>query len=362
MATRTPLLDYYEILGLPRDAEAADIEAAFKSEMLRVRDLPGSGERTRRIGLAYRALSNPERRRDYDAALSGTPVPTSSESAEAEDWPIRAEDSQASPAPAFFEDEREQVEPRRSHRPALLLVLAAAALLLLAGLWVGSLFSTDPKIAEAGAGADDTSPAAAGAPGERPATGDEGLLDRFGSLIAPDAPEQAQLETPASPASTAVVSNDIQAVPAQDAPDASNGSVPSDDAAPTNDAAPAATEPTPSPPQAAEQARQEAPPAPAPAPAVNRSTGPRLVSGGLLNSDNQGGRFQGTVGVRLSVGPNGRAQSCSVTRSSGNAALDSTTCRLLQERLQFSPARDRDGNPISTEVESTHVWGRQRRR
>jgi protein TonB len=66
--------------------------------------------------------------------------------------------------------------------------------------------------------------------------------------------------------------------------------------------------------------------------------------------------------VRLSVGPNGRTQSCSVTRSSGNAALDSTTCRLLQERLQFSPARDRDGNPISTEVESTHVWGRQRRR
>jgi protein TonB len=99
-----------------------------------------------------------------------------------------------------------------------------------------------------------------------------------------------------------------------------------------------------------------------PAPAPDRSAQARLLGGGLVNADNVGGRYQGTVGVRLAVGPNGRATGCQVTRSSGNGSLDATTCRLLQQRLQFSPARDRNGNPTTTVVESTHVWGRRPRR
>jgi protein TonB len=361
MATRTPLLDYYEVLGLHRDAAPAEIEAAFKAEMLKVRDLPGSGERTRRIGLAYRALSNPDRRRDYDAALSGAPGPDGGNVPEPEDWPARMPDSEATAAPAFFEDERERMEPRRSHRPAFLLVLAAAALLLLAGLWAGGLFGTDPKIAEVAP--NNGLPAGSGAASNgSAATGDDEGLGRFGSLIAPVAEEPGPANAQAPSASSTVTSS----IPTPSDPTEEGAAVveaPGEAVATTNEAAPVGAEPQPDlPPAPAPEPARQSPPPPPPTPAVDRSAGARLIGGGLRDSDNQGGRFQGTVGVRLTVGTNGRAQGCSVTRSSGNAALDSTTCRLLQERLQFNPARNREGNPVVTEVESTHVWGRQRRR
>jgi protein TonB len=55
----------------------------------------------------------------------------------------------------------------------------------------------------------------------------------------------------------------------------------------------------------------------------------------------------GTTVFRLTVGPNGRVSRCVITASSGSAALDSATCRLLVSRARFEPARDRNGLPTS---------------
>ena len=64
----------------------------------------------------------------------------------------------------------------------------------------------------------------------------------------------------------------------------------------------------------------------------------------------------GTVGLRFIVGVNGRVTSCTVTRSSGNADLDSTTCRLIMERFRYEPTRNARGVPIPDEVIGEHVW------
>ena len=65
---------------------------------------------------------------------------------------------------------------------------------------------------------------------------------------------------------------------------------------------------------------------------------------------------QGTTRFRLSVGPDGRVTNCEITSSSGSSALDSTTCRLMQRRAKFSPARDSSGNPTTDTVPGTIRW------
>lgn len=64
----------------------------------------------------------------------------------------------------------------------------------------------------------------------------------------------------------------------------------------------------------------------------------------------------GTVYIRFVVKPNGRIGDCRVTRSSGNAALDQTTCRLIQRRFRYWPARDEWGRRIADVVNGEHVW------
>jgi periplasmic protein TonB len=55
---------------------------------------------------------------------------------------------------------------------------------------------------------------------------------------------------------------------------------------------------------------------------------------------------EGTVQAVLAVDSRGRVTKCTILRSSGSATLDSTTCRLLQKRARFTPARDADGRPV----------------
>jgi protein TonB len=57
----------------------------------------------------------------------------------------------------------------------------------------------------------------------------------------------------------------------------------------------------------------------------------------------------------------GRVDACRVTRASGSRELDALTCRLLEQRLRFSPARDMAGRPVATEVGTTFTWGVRRR-
>lgn len=90
------------------------------------------------------------------------------------------------------------------------------------------------------------------------------------------------------------------------------------------------------------------------------------VSGGLKDSDYPRSvlrdRIGGTVSVRFEVLASGRIADCTVVRSSGNDLLDSTTCKLLTERLRFRPATDGTGRPIQTELGSDYTWGIRSRR
>jgi protein TonB len=57
--------------------------------------------------------------------------------------------------------------------------------------------------------------------------------------------------------------------------------------------------------------------------------------------------IEGTVSVRVSVTPDGRATACQVTSSSGSGILDDAACKDLERYGRFDPALDVDGNPIT---------------
>jgi protein TonB len=65
---------------------------------------------------------------------------------------------------------------------------------------------------------------------------------------------------------------------------------------------------------------------------------------------------QGRVDFRLTVAPTGRVRDCVVTASSGSAALDGATCRLMISRARFTPARDSTGSPVEGSFEGNLVW------
>ena len=65
---------------------------------------------------------------------------------------------------------------------------------------------------------------------------------------------------------------------------------------------------------------------------------------------------QGTTGFRLDVGPDGRVSNCTVTSSSGSAALDNATCRLMRSRARFTPATNSSGAKVSDSVSGRIRW------
>jgi protein TonB len=64
---------------------------------------------------------------------------------------------------------------------------------------------------------------------------------------------------------------------------------------------------------------------------------------------------EGTVRAQLTIGPTGAVIGCTVTQSSGNNALDSTTCNILRRRAKFTPARDSNGNPTTDTQETPPI-------
>ncbi len=56
---------------------------------------------------------------------------------------------------------------------------------------------------------------------------------------------------------------------------------------------------------------------------------------------------EGTVGVRVTVTPEGRATNCSVTGSSGSSVLDQAACRGMERYARFNPALNDAGNPTT---------------
>ena len=67
-------------------------------------------------------------------------------------------------------------------------------------------------------------------------------------------------------------------------------------------------------------------------------------------------RIEGTVGATVYVGSDGRVSRCVVSTSSGNAELDAITCRLIEERFRYDPARTLDGTPVADVAGRTQRW------
>ncbi|WP_395329375.1 energy transducer TonB [Novosphingobium sp. BL-8H] len=105
-----------------------------------------------------------------------------------------------------------------------------------------------------------------------------------------------------------------------------------------------------------------APPAPPAPPAPSKARG-ASVKGGWTSRFNQEypskalrEEREGRVGVRVSVGPDGRVASCSVTSSSGSPDLDSAACEGMNRFGRFNPALDDAGNPTSGSFATTIVY------
>jgi curved DNA-binding protein len=71
--------DYYEVLGVPRNATQEELQAAYRrlSRSLHpdVNKEPGAEDRFKEVGEAYRVLSDPETRARYDMRSRGGPRP-----------------------------------------------------------------------------------------------------------------------------------------------------------------------------------------------------------------------------------------------------------------------------------------------
>jgi curved DNA-binding protein len=72
--------DYYQVLGIARDASEKDVRRAFRSLAAkhhpdRNRDDPGAEERFKEINEAYTVLSDPEKRKVFDQFGAGGPPP-----------------------------------------------------------------------------------------------------------------------------------------------------------------------------------------------------------------------------------------------------------------------------------------------
>jgi protein TonB len=65
---------------------------------------------------------------------------------------------------------------------------------------------------------------------------------------------------------------------------------------------------------------------------------------------------QGRVSFILDIGMDGRVTNCRVTQSSGSAALDSTTCRIMRSRPRFAPARDARGMAVADSTTGAVTW------
>jgi TonB family protein len=65
---------------------------------------------------------------------------------------------------------------------------------------------------------------------------------------------------------------------------------------------------------------------------------------------------QGITDFRLQVSADGRVEKCAIERSSGNAALDAATCRVITKRSRFRPAVDAAGHAVDSTYTGMIHW------
>ena len=86
----------------------------------------------------------------------------------------------------------------------------------------------------------------------------------------------------------------------------------------------------------------------------------RLISGNVLSSDlpesERKKKEPRKVGLRYTVTADGRVTACAVRTPSVSKVFDTLACRLAQERFQYLPARDANGNNVEASVEREIAW------
>lgn len=66
--------------------------------------------------------------------------------------------------------------------------------------------------------------------------------------------------------------------------------------------------------------------------------------------------YTGTASFTLMVDASGRVSGCTITGTTGHDVLDEATCRLLERRARFEPARDSSGNKVAGSYRSSVTW------
>lgn len=66
--------------------------------------------------------------------------------------------------------------------------------------------------------------------------------------------------------------------------------------------------------------------------------------------------IEGTVFFRLTIDRRGRVKNCVVTRSSGHAELDISSCKAATKRARFESARNGEGRAVEGSYDSKVIW------
>lgn len=121
--------------------------------------------------------------------------------------------------------------------------------------------------------------------------------------------------------------------------------------------------PSPAPPKASPAASSapQGPPTSSASSAGAAASGARLKRGAFHNERDYPARAksrgeQGTVRVSYTIGIDGRVTNCTIAASSGSSTLDSTTCRILERRFRYEPARDARGLPVAQTKSQSITW------
>ena len=88
---------------------------------------------------------------------------------------------------------------------------------------------------------------------------------------------------------------------------------------------------------------------------------PRPANSGWVTTDDYPRRalergWEGVVTYALDIGANGRVENCRVTSSSGRDVLDTTACRMIEQRARFDPATDHNGARVAGSWRGSVQW------
>lgn len=113
---------------------------------------------------------------------------------------------------------------------------------------------------------------------------------------------------------------------------------------------------TPEPPRVA----PPAPPAPPPAPAIGPTRAipnprNREISPDDYPSASARAGEEGTTGIRVTIGTDGRVSACQVVNTSGSTRLDERACQIVQRRWRFKPATE-NGQPVEATMPQNFKW------